>query len=61
MGTPHHQAQGPLFMAVILGANSKKKMFTAIGIPIFSFVHVTLSASAPTEIQDLTKMEAHAF
>ena len=48
-------------MAHILGVSSKDKVFTAIGIPIFSFAHVTLSASAPTEIQDLTKMGAHAF
>lgn len=54
-------SSGAPFMALILGANSKKKMFTAIGIPIFPFAHVTLSASAPTEIQDLTKMGAHAF
>lgn len=55
------ELKGPFFMAHILGANSKEKVFSAIGIPIFSFAHVTLSASAPTEIQDLTKMGAHAF
>lgn len=60
MGTHHHQAQGPFSWLLSLGPIQKKKMFTTIGIPIF-FAHVTLSASAPTEIQDLTKMGAHAF
>lgn len=61
MGTLRRQAQWPLFMTHILGANSRKKLFTATGIHIFSFAHVTLSASAPTEIQDLAKTGACAF